>query len=107
VDLAAFYDDAFAERLKQYDRYWMTGVAPTEHPNTWQYLACAVPWQADHLDRGNLWLSTTRPKDSPEHYITVKPGLGPDEPIKGLTEGRLKADFDNPLHLVRRPEPQK
>jgi hypothetical protein len=106
VDLSAFYDAAFAERLKQYDRYWMTGVAPTEHPNTWQYLACVVPWMADHLDRGDLVVSRQRTEPA-ERYVTVKPGLGPDEPIKGLTEERQRGDFDNPLHIVRRPNPQK
>jgi hypothetical protein len=106
VDLAPFYDAAFAEQLKKYDRYWMTGVAPSERPNTWQYLSCVVPWLADHLDRGALVVSRQR-TDPAERYVTVKPGLGPDEPIKGLTEDRQRGDFDNPLHIVRRPSPPK
>jgi hypothetical protein len=107
VDLAPFYDAAFVDLLKKYDRYWMTGVANTENPNVPRYLSGIVPWLADHLGRGDLILSTTRPKDSPEHYVTVKPGLGPDEPIKGLTENLLRDDFGNKLHIVRRPDPPK
>jgi hypothetical protein len=106
VDLAAFYDAAFTERLKQYDRFWMTGVAPTATPNSWQYLSGIVPWMADHLERGELVLSRQR-SDPAERYVTVKPGLGLDEPIKGLTEDRQRGDFDNPLHIVRRPSPSK
>ncbi len=106
VDVSGFYDAALADRLKHYDRYWMTGMAPTPTANSWQYLACAVPWMADHLDRGELVVSRMR-KDPAERYVTVKPGLRIDEPIKGLTEDRQRGDFDNPLHIVRRPNPQK
>jgi hypothetical protein len=106
VDLARYYDAAFAERLKKYERYWMTGVVTNEMPNSWYYLTCVVPWMADHLDRGDLVVARNR-TDRAERYVLVRVGLGPDEPIKGLTEGRQEDDFKKELHIVRRPDPQK
>jgi len=102
-----FYNADLVARLKKYDRYWMTGVAPRDTPNTWYYLSCVVPWLATHLERGDLVVS--RDRDGPEHYVVVKPGLGLDEPIKGLTEDvKIPQDYGRELHIVRRPpEPQK
>ncbi len=100
VKLDAFYDAAFAERLKSYQRYRMTGLANPQ-PNTWYYLSCIVPWMADHLDRGDLVVSRMR-KDPAEHYVVVKPGLSIKEKIKGLTDDRQPGDFDNILHIVRK-----
>jgi hypothetical protein len=72
---------------------------------TQNVVECQLATSDDFVVR-TLLLSTERPKDSPDHYVTVKPGLSPDEPIKGLTEGVLEKDFSNPLHIVRRPNLQ-
>jgi len=98
VKLDAFYNQALAERLKKYQRYWMTGL--TNPPNTSMYLACVVPWMANHLDMGDLVLSRSK-RDKSQHYVIVKPGISLQEPIKGLTEDVLREDFDNTLHIVR------
>jgi 4-amino-4-deoxy-L-arabinose transferase-like glycosyltransferase len=111
--LADYYNADFAAALKHYNRYWMTGVAG-DTPNTWWYLACVVPWMANSLDRGDLLLARER-SDTAERYVTVKPGLGPDEPIKGLApkggsldvEDLKTDDFKNFVHIVKPKEAKK
>jgi hypothetical protein len=98
---AEFFDADLAARLKKYQRFWMTGVTRTPYPNSPTYLACVVPWLAKNLDRGTLVLSRSR--EGQDHYVRVEPGLGLEEPIKGLTEDFQLKDYDNPLHIVRRP----
>jgi hypothetical protein len=109
VDVQNYYDAKFAARLKPYRRFWMTGLAPDEAPNSWQYLACVVPWMATALERGDLLLARNRDVDTGEHYITVPPNLGPDESISGLIpkpggtdpEGLNPKDFDRPFFIVK------
>jgi 4-amino-4-deoxy-L-arabinose transferase-like glycosyltransferase len=114
VKLPDYYNAEFVDRLKQYRRYWMTGVGPGEAPNSWWYLACIVPWMATQLDRGDLLLARNRDQASGERYITVPPNLGPDEPIKGLApkpgtpvEDLQKKDFENFVHIVKPKEEKK
>jgi hypothetical protein len=106
--LNEFYDAEFAAGLKKYHRFWMTGVGPSRRPNTWQYLGCFLPWLATALDRDDLLFARSRgDRDTPGHYVPLKPNLGPDEPIKGLTTSaeppwdRRREDFDNALQIVR------
>jgi hypothetical protein len=105
VALDRFFDDEFAARLRNYRRYWMTGVGPGDTPVTWYYLACVVPWMAKHLDRGELLVA--RQRQGAERYVVVKPDLGTDDPIPGLTEDVRKDDFSTILHIVRPANPQK
>jgi hypothetical protein len=104
--LRGYYDDEFVARLKQYNRFWLTGVGPDPYPNSWYYLAGVVPWMATALDRGDLVLARFREKE--DRYITVKPNLGLEEPIKGLApkpgegvEDMRPDDFKNFAHIVR------
>jgi hypothetical protein len=112
--LADYYNADFVAALKHYKRYWMTGVGPDETANSWWYLACVVPWMATSLDRGDLLLARER-SDAAERYVTVKPGLSPDEPIKGLApkggsldvEDLKAEDFKNFVHIVKPKEEKK
>jgi hypothetical protein len=113
VNIPDYYDADLVARLKKYKRYWMTGVGPGEAPNSWWYLACIVPWMATQLNE-DLLLARNRDQASGERYITVKPGLGLDEPIKGLApkpgspvEDLQKKDFDNFVHIVKPKEEKK
>jgi hypothetical protein len=110
-----YYNAEFVAALKNYRRFWMTGVGPGETCNSWWYLACVVPWMATSLDRGDLLLARSRgTRDDPEHYITVKPNLGPDEPIKGLApkpgapvEDLNRDDFKVYASIVKPKEAKK
>jgi hypothetical protein len=99
-----FYDAEFAARLKGYQRYWMTGVGPDPNPNSWYYLTCFAPWLARELDR-DLVLARNREGGPAERYVVIKPNLGPDEPIAGLTKDRKAEDFNNLLHILRPKTP--
>jgi hypothetical protein len=111
--LTDYYDADLVAKLKRYNRYWMTGVGPGGAPNSPLYLACLVPWMATALDRGDLLLARERSEPA-EHYITVKPNLGPDEPIKGLApkpdapvEDLKPEDFKNFVHIVKPKDEKK
>jgi hypothetical protein len=110
--LEGYYTPALADRLKDYRRFWMTGVGPGVTPNSWRYLACVVPWMATALDRGDLVLARNREGD--ERYITVKPNLGLDEAVPGLVpkpgqavEDLRADDFKHILHIVKPKEEKK
>jgi hypothetical protein len=104
--LTDYYDAEFVARLKNYDRFWLTGVGPGDTPNSWYYLAGFVPWLVDHLDRGELVIARNRP-DRAERYVVVKPHLGLEESIKGLTEDIRPTDYNVELHVVRKPDLKK
>jgi hypothetical protein len=131
-DLDAYYDEAFAAQLRRYQRYWMTGLAPTPTYNSPRYLACFLPYLADTRGRDvSIARDRGNPGD-PERYVIVPHHLPEDlvaellqdptlpdpfalylfdhtgdrDDIKGLTSDYKLSDFPFFVHLARPVEPK-
>ena len=106
VDLSSFYDAAFAGRVKPYQPLL------DDRRGRFSPQLMAVPGRHRAVDRRQ---SRPRgpgplphaPQIAGRELRPIKPGLGPDEPIKGLTEERQQGRFRHPLHIVRHPQAER
>ncbi len=101
-----YYDAAFADRVRQYERYWLTGLAPGQDFTTPYYLACVLPWLADTLGWDVVVARNRGESGNPERYVEVPTDVKPDDDIDGLTYNTKRDDFVVFVHLARPRQPR-
>lgn len=105
MEPSAFYNDALTARLRQYKRYWMTGLASGRVFNSRPFLANYLPWMANALEC-DLILARERDRTKPyERYVEIPMHVQPTDGIDGLSFGYKDQDFPWFVHLVRPKQP--
>jgi hypothetical protein len=91
------YNEALADRLRRYERFWFISAAW----NRREFLACFLPWLADALGC-DLDVCVRRPE--PGHRLEVYTRVAADDFIDGLYNSRA-SDFAG-LILIQRKRPE-
>lgn len=97
-DPKSYYTEEFAARVRGYQRYWVTGLAPGFRYNSRVYLSCLAPWLADTTGKE---LVLARNRSDAERYLLIPPGIPSKADIEGLTQNARASDFEKFAHIIR------